>query len=51
MMERAAAIPAVGVMAEYADGLPMPQRIWANLTIGLGLILAVLDGADPRRPG
>jgi MFS transporter, DHA2 family, multidrug resistance protein len=27
-----------------SDGLPMPQRIWAILTIALGLTLAVLDG-------
>jgi MFS transporter, DHA2 family, multidrug resistance protein len=26
------------------DGVPMPQRLWAILTIGLGLTLAVLDG-------
>jgi DHA2 family multidrug resistance protein-like MFS transporter len=27
------------------DGLPLPQRYWAILTIGLGLALAVMDGA------
>jgi DHA2 family multidrug resistance protein-like MFS transporter len=27
------------------DGLPTPQRYWAILTIGLGLFLAVMDGA------
>ncbi len=27
------------------DGLPVPQRYWAILTIGLGLFLAVMDGA------
>jgi MFS transporter, DHA2 family, multidrug resistance protein len=27
-----------------SDGLPMPQRIWAIMTIALGLTLAVLDG-------
>lgn len=27
------------------DGLPFPQRFWAILTIGLGLTLAVLNGA------
>jgi len=32
--------PAVSV----EDGVPMPQRLWAILTIGLGLTLAVLDG-------
>ena len=30
---------------ERADGLPVPQRYWAILTIALGLILAVMDGA------
>ena len=28
-----------------ADGVPMPQRLWAILSIALGLTLAVLDGA------
>src|SRR4051812_49486544 len=28
-----------------ADGVPLPQRTWAILTIALGLTLAVLDGA------
>jgi DHA2 family multidrug resistance protein-like MFS transporter len=28
-----------------ADGLPVPQRYWAILTIALGLIMAVMDGA------
>ena len=28
-----------------ADGVPVPQRYWAILTIALGLVLAVLDGA------
>jgi DHA2 family multidrug resistance protein-like MFS transporter len=27
------------------DGVPLPQRYWAILTIALGLTLAVLDGA------
>src|SRR6185503_19601935 len=31
--------------AEPADGLPVPQRYWAILTIALGLVLAVMDGA------
>jgi DHA2 family multidrug resistance protein-like MFS transporter len=31
--------------AEPQDGVPIPQRYWAILTIGLGLTLAVLDGA------
>jgi DHA2 family multidrug resistance protein-like MFS transporter len=30
---------------EHADGLPLPQRHWAILTIALGLIMAVMDGA------
>ncbi len=28
-----------------ADGLPVPARYWAILTIALGLVMAVLDGA------
>ena len=28
-----------------SDGVPLPQRYWAILTIALGLILAVLNGA------
>jgi DHA2 family multidrug resistance protein-like MFS transporter len=32
-------------MIEHADGLPQPQRNWAILTIGLGLVMAVVDGA------
>lgn len=28
-----------------ADGLPLPQRRWAILTIALGLIMAVIDGS------
>ncbi len=31
--------------ATYPDGLPTPSRYWAILTIGLGLTLAVLNGA------
>src|ERR1700687_4951802 len=30
---------------EHADGLPQPQRNWAILTIALGLVMAVMDGA------
>src|ERR1700760_3648445 len=30
---------------EFADGLPVPRRYWANLTIALGLVMAVMDGA------
>jgi DHA2 family multidrug resistance protein-like MFS transporter len=32
-------------MVEPADGLPLPQRYWAILTIALGIIMAVVDGA------
>src|ERR1700724_7172 len=31
--------------AEISDGLPVPRRYWAILTIALGLVLAVMDGA------
>jgi DHA2 family multidrug resistance protein-like MFS transporter len=31
--------------SEAKDGLPIPQRYWAILTIALGLVMAVLDGA------
>ena len=27
------------------DGVPVPRRYWAILTIGLALLLAVIDGA------
>jgi MFS transporter, DHA2 family, multidrug resistance protein len=30
---------------EHADGLPLPQRHWAILTIALGLVMAVIDGS------
>src|SRR6201996_184880 len=30
---------------EHADGLPQPQRNWAILTIGLGLVMSVIDGS------
>src|SRR6201993_458412 len=30
---------------ETSDGLPVPRRYWAILTIALGLVLAVMDGA------
>jgi DHA2 family multidrug resistance protein-like MFS transporter len=30
---------------EHADGLPKPQRNWAILTIALGIVMAVMDGA------
>jgi len=32
-------------VTEHADGLPQPQRKWAILTIALGIIMAVVDGA------
>src|ERR1700729_609951 len=32
-------------MIEQADGLPQPQRNWAILTIALGIVMAVMDGA------
>src|SRR3954468_117181 len=37
-------LPATKPVAAVPDGVPMPQRMWAILTIGLGLTLAVLDG-------
>src|SRR5215469_2100551 len=33
------------VVMEDADGLEPPQRYWAVLTIGLGIIMSVVDGA------
>ena len=35
----------MGLHAPLRDGVPLPQRYWAILTIALGLTLAVLDGA------
>ena len=32
-------------IVEQADRLPLPQRYWAILTIALGIIMAVVDGA------
>src|ERR1700744_2504213 len=32
-------------LIEHSDGLPQPQRNWAILTIGLGLVMSVIDGA------
>jgi DHA2 family multidrug resistance protein-like MFS transporter len=32
-------------LIEHADGLPQPQRNWAILTIGLGLVMSVIDGS------
>jgi DHA2 family multidrug resistance protein-like MFS transporter len=31
--------------AEPQDGLPLPRRYWAILTIAIGLVMAVMDGA------
>lgn len=30
---------------EHADGLPLPQRYWAIVTIALGIVMAVIDGS------
>src|SRR6202166_2253019 len=30
---------------EHADGLPQPHRNWAILTIALGIVMSVMDGA------
>ncbi len=32
-------------MTDQADGVPVPQRYWAVLTIGLAVAMAVMDGA------
>jgi MFS transporter, DHA2 family, multidrug resistance protein len=32
-------------VVERADGLPLPQRYWAILTIALGITMSVIDGA------
>src|SRR5271157_739061 len=32
-------------MTDTADGLPVPQRYWAIVTIALGITMAVMDGA------
>jgi len=32
-------------VVEHADGLPLPQRYWAILTIALGITMSVIDGA------
>jgi DHA2 family multidrug resistance protein-like MFS transporter len=34
-----------GEMNHFSDGLPQPQRGWAILTIAIGLIMSVMDGA------
>jgi MFS transporter, DHA2 family, multidrug resistance protein len=36
--------PAGQPRIDVEDGVPMPKRMWAIVTIGLGLTLAVLDG-------
>ena len=36
---------AATAIIQHADGLPQPQRNWAILTIVLGLVMAVIDGA------
>ena len=33
------------MVADAADGLPNPQRLWAILAVALGVTMAVLDGA------
>src|SRR6201987_2654693 len=32
-------------LVEPANGLPLPQRYWAILTIALGIVMAVVDGS------
>ena len=29
----------------HPDGLPIPRRYWSIVTIALGLVMAVMDGA------
>ncbi|MBI5720850.1 MAG: MFS transporter [Rubrivivax sp.] len=41
----AAAAAAVGDAANAADGLPLPRRVWAVVTLALGITLAVLDSS------
>ncbi len=33
------------ILVEHADGLPLPQRYWAIVTIAFGIVMAVVDGA------
>lgn len=33
------------VPTDIPDGLPLPQRYWAILTVALGIVMAVMDGA------
>lgn len=35
----------VRVPTAIPDGLPLPQRYWAILTVGLGIVMSVMDGA------
>jgi MFS transporter, DHA2 family, multidrug resistance protein len=37
--------PTSSAVIEHPDGLPQPQRNWAILTIALGIVMAVMDGA------
>src|ERR1700733_2986145 len=37
--------PMSSAIIEHADGLPQPQRNWAILTIALGIVMSVMDGA------
>jgi DHA2 family multidrug resistance protein-like MFS transporter len=37
--------PMSSAIIEHADGLPRPQRNWAILTIALGIVMSVMDGA------
>jgi MFS transporter, DHA2 family, multidrug resistance protein len=37
--------PMSSAIIEHADGLPLPQRNWAILTIALGIVMSVMDGA------
>ncbi len=32
-------------MNDLSDGLPVPQRYWAIITVGLAIVMAVLDSA------
>lgn len=38
-------MPPTALTAEAPDGLPVPRRYWAVLTIAMGLVMAVMDGA------
>jgi DHA2 family multidrug resistance protein-like MFS transporter len=37
--------PDARVLTDIPDGLPLPQRYWAILTVALGIVMAVMDGA------